>query len=95
MTEFEKIKAKNLEEFAEWFDEHCSHDGGPVIKWWSETYCKNCKPEIGRIEGYHKDMEFAWCELHGKCRFFPDMEKTPDTLVMTKMWLKSEFDDLK
>lgn len=93
MTVFEKIKAMNIDGFAEWFDNHCTHDSDPCISWWDNTYCKNCEPVIGTIEGYHKPMEFAWCEIYGKCRFFQEMDHTPDTKEMTKLWLESEEDN--
>lgn len=95
MTVFEKIKAMNIDEFAEWFDKHCSHDTDPCINWWNDTYCSNCKPEIAKYTDSDEDDEFAcdefaWCELHGKCKFYQDMNETPDTLQMTKLWLESE-----
>ena len=86
MTVFEKIKAMNIDEFAEWFDKHCSHDDDPCIKWWNDNYCSNCEPEISDY-----GFEYCWCERHdNKCRYFPDMQQVPDTLQMTKLWLESE-----
>lgn len=93
MTVFEKIKSMDIDEFAEWFDEHCAHDTDPCIDWWNDTYCKNCEPEIATIEGYHNSNEFCWCELYGKCRFFQDLDETPDTLHMTRLWLESEYEN--
>lgn len=90
MTVFEKIKAMNINEFAEWYEQNCLHDNDPSINWWNDTYCLNCEPEIGRYIDSNKDMEFAWCELHGKCRFFQDMDKTPNTIQMIKLWLESD-----
>jgi len=92
MTVFEKIKSMDIDEFTEWFDEHCSHDTDPCITWWNNNYCMNCDCEIGRYEDSDREMEFCWCELHGKCRFFQDMDHTPDTFEMTKLWLESEHE---
>ena len=69
-TIFEKIKAMDIDEFAEWFSKHCLHDTAPCIKWWDDTYCSNCESEIARCIDTNQDMEFAWCELHDKCKFF-------------------------
>ena len=90
MTVFEKIKEMNIDEFAKWFDKHCTHDDDPCIKWWNDIYCSQCETVMARYDGSDRDMEFAWCEIYGKCRFFQDMEETPNTLEMTKLWLESE-----
>ena len=92
MTVFEKIKSMDIDEFSEWFDKHCAHDDDPCINWWNDTYCKNCEPEIGHYKYSDRDMEFCWCELHDKCRFFKDLDETPDTLHMTRLWLESEYE---
>ena len=91
MTVFEKIKSMDIDEFAEWFDNHCSHDDDPAITWWNDTYCKNCEHVNGRYEDSDRDIEFSWCEIYGKCRFFQEMDLAPNTLEMTKLWLESEF----
>lgn len=87
MTVFENIKQMNIDELAAWYDKHCSHDDDPAITWWNDTYCNKCEPVIDS----NRDMEFCWCELNGKCRFFQDMESTPNTIQMTKLWLESEI----
>ena len=90
MTVFEKIKSMSIDEFAEWFDEHCAHDTDPCIDWWNDTYCKNCEPEIeeGFIVG--GTVEYAWCELHGKCKYFKKLKEIPSNLDIIKMWLSLE-----
>ena len=90
MTVFEKIKSMNIDEFAEWFDEHYAHDTDPCIEWWNNAYCNKCDPEIGHYDNSDRETEFCWCELHGKCKFFQDMNREPNTLEMTKLWLESE-----
>lgn len=81
----------DIDEFAEWFDKYCSHDSDPCVDWWNNAYCSNCKPVIGRYPDSSIDMEFSWCELNNKCRFFQDVNEIPDALQMTKLWLKSKY----
>jgi len=90
VTVFEKIKSMNIDEFAEWFDEHCSHDTDPCITWWNNNYCKKCDGVIGHYEDSDRKIEFSYCELYDKCRFFQDLDEVPDTKQMTKLWLESE-----
>lgn len=85
MTVFEDLKSKNIDEFAKWFEENCLHDDDPCIRWFNETYCKDC-------EDVDKDgEECAYCELNGKCRYFNDMDSMPDNRQTIKLWLKSEY----
>ena len=92
MTVFENIKSMNIDEFTEWFEKNCMHDEDPVIKWWDKNYCSKCEPEIVPVEGYYhkKEMDICWCELHNKCKFFKNMDKTPSNKDMIKLWLESE-----
>lgn len=91
MTVFEKIKAMNIDKFADWYDENCKHDDDPSIKWWDNKYCKNCEPVVGDVKGYYdRPMEFCWCEIYGKCKFFEDMDELPNSREMIKLWLESE-----
>ena len=92
MTVFEKIKSMSIDEFAAWFDDHCSHDTDPCLQWWDNHYCGKCEAEIGRYVDSDREIKFSWCELHDGCRFFPEMSLAPDTLQITKMWLESEYE---
>ena len=84
MTVFEKIKAMSIDEFTEWYTQNCIHDNDPSITWWNETYCGQC-------ESVDQDgMEWGWCELNGKCRYFQNMSHEPDCQEMVKLWLESE-----
>lgn len=93
MTVFEKIKSMNVDEFVEWYDKYCTHDDDLCINWWNNNYCGKCKPEIGRYEDSDRDIEFCWCELYSKCKYFQDLNEVPDTLHMTRLWLESEYED--
>lgn len=95
MTIFEKIKSMDIDEFTKWFKENCMHDGDPAIKWWDKTYCNKCEPEISTSPIFDGEMEFAWCELHNKCRFFQDIDEKPSNKQMIKMWLESEVDEME
>lgn len=85
MTVFEDLNSKNIDEFAEWFEENCLHNDDPCIRWWDETCCKNCEPVV-------KDgQEYSYCELNGKCRYFENMDKMPNNKETIKLWLESEY----
>lgn len=89
MTVFDNIKNKNIDEFVEWIDKHCTCGDSPWHKWWDENYCNKCNPEIGYVPELDRDLEFAWCELHDKCRFFQD--DVLDNKQIIKIWLESEI----
>lgn len=88
-----KNKAKNIDELADWLYEHCNFDDAPWWKYWDENYCGKCDGEVACVpELNNKEMEFAWCELHDKCRFFQDMNDIPSEKQIVKMWLESEIE---
>ena len=88
MTVFEKIKTMDIEEFAEWFEENCTHDGDPCVKWYDETYCQKCEPVV---EG---GREYAYCELNGRCKYLSSMESLPSAKETVKMWLESGAENI-
>ena len=90
MTIFDEIKSKNIDELAEWLDKHGAFDTAPWMQWYDDNYCSKCEPETACVEGYHGENDFAWCELHGKCKFFEDLETIPDHKQTIKMWLQLE-----
>ena len=84
MTVFELFKSKSIDELVDWLDENCTPDFSPWMNWWDDNCCKKC-------DGVFQDgLEYGWCELHGKCKFFQDMNDIPDNKQMIKMWLESE-----
>lgn len=93
MTIFDGFKSMNIDEFAEWMNKYWDSDNAPWWGWWDEKYCQNCEPEIGHYENCDRDMEFGWCELHGKCRFFQEMDDIPDSKQTIKMWLERDNED--
>lgn len=91
MKVFDKFKSKNIDELAAWLDKYCNFEYAPWINWWEDNYCNKCPSEIGKHEDSDREMEFCWCELNDKCKFFPDMDSTPDSKQVIKMWLESEI----
>lgn len=101
MNNFEFIKSLSIDELAEWLDSYGSFDNSPWAKWFAEKYCDKCasikckyedtEKLLGftpyRFGTYNGDVECAYCELEGKCRFFADLADTPDNLTTIKMWL--------
>lgn len=90
MTVFENIKSKNIDELAEWLDECMVFDYNPWVTWFDENYCSKCHAETAWDSELCRDAEFAYCELHCKCRFFEDMQEAPDTRQVVRLWLESE-----
>lgn len=95
ITWFEKIKLMDIDKFAEWLDEHGQLGQSPWMEWWNENYCSQCPLENDYLhdctgeQDYYVPAEFAWCELHNKCKFFPEMDEEPDSKEIIKMWLES------
>ena len=106
MTNFEHLKARSIEELAEWLDENGQQDTAPWQEWFSNKYCNNCESIKCKYEDtektlgftpytfgyYHGDVECAYCEIYKKCKFFEDLEDTPSSLEIIKMWLNEEVD---
>ena len=91
MTNFIKLQSMSVEDLAEWLDTNTQWDGSPWCKWFDETYCKNCPPEVVEVESdWGHECECGWCELYGKCRYFQDMEDVPSSTEILKMWLEAE-----
>lgn len=96
LTHFEEFKAMTIEQFAEWLDKYGQFDGSPWMIWFDENYCSKCPSEQGYLPDYtgkhtwNVPTEFAWCELHDKCKFFQEMDATPSSKEVVKMWLESE-----
>lgn len=96
MTKFDNFKSKNIDELVEWLDKYGAFDNSPWMLWFDKNYCRNCPPEDSLIPDSQEEQEYwhhcecAWCELHDKCKFFPEMDEVPDNKQVIKMWLESE-----
>ena len=101
MTNFEKLKSKSLNDFAVWLDENGLFDDSPWMNWFAETYCNKCESvkcdykDVAQLYGWdaypsNRKVECAYCEVHGKCKFFDEINDIPNNLDMIKMWLELE-----
>lgn len=90
MTQFEKFKNIDIDQLAEWMDEYGQLDGSPWMSWFDHKYCNNCEPIMCHYVDSEHEFPYSWCELKGKCKFFPDLKETPDIKMIIKMWLESE-----
>lgn len=91
MTVYENLCSKNIDELAEWLDKYGMFDGSPWLKYWDENYCQKCESVDVYVPELDRELKCAWCEVHNdKCKFFQDMEETPDNKQIIKMWLESK-----
>ena len=92
MTRFEQIKLMDIDELSEWLNRQESWDTSPWVDWWDSTYCQNCESVMAFVPYLNGEHECSYCELNGKCKFFPEMSEVPDNKEMIKMWLESEVE---
>lgn len=92
MKVIDKLKSKTMNEFIDWLDEYCRFEDSPWIQWWNKNYCSKCPAIKSKYEDSDRELNFAWCELHDKCKFFPDMDEAPDSKQIIRMWLESEVE---
>lgn len=102
MTNFEHFKSMSIEELAKWLGEYGQFEKSPWATWFSETYCNECESIKCKYEDAEKTLGFtsyafgysgldcAYCEVEKKCKFFPNLDDTPDNLETIKMWLNKE-----
>ena len=88
MTVYENLLSKSIDELADLIDGYMLDDNEPYILWWDENYCNKCEPALGLYDDI--EMEFSWCELNNKCRFFPELDYIPNSKQIIKLWLESE-----
>ena len=93
MTKFESINSKSIDEFAEWLDTYSLFDGSPWMEWFDKTYCQKCEAEYAQLDYLEKECLCAWCEIHKKCKYFPDKDREPNNIEIIKMWLETEAED--
>lgn len=89
MTVFEKFKSMSIDDFAKWYEDKL-YEEDPCIDWWDNTYCKKCMAD----DSYESDgLSYEWCNIHGKCKYFQELDNVPDFKQMIKIWLESEIDE--
>lgn len=92
MTRFDNFKLMTMDQLVEWLDNNGQFDGSPWMEEFDKKYCNNCEAVMCHYEGSTLKTPFAWCELEGKCKFFPDMDHTPNNKDIIRIWLESEGD---
>lgn len=90
---FDDIKSKSVDKFAEWLDKYGMFDNSPWMEWFDKKYCNKCEPVMCRYKDSKSEIPCSWCELENKCKFFPNLDHTPDNKDIIKMWLESEMDE--
>ena len=90
MKVHEKLKEMSIDDFAEWLDSCGLFEDSPWLNWWNEKYCNKCESEFVYSDFFKKRVECAWCEVKGKCKFFPDLPDIPPSKEIVKLWLESE-----
>lgn len=86
-TKHDFLKQLTAEGFATWLDINGKFDGSPWMEWFSSTYCDNCEPLKGFYADGKHEVIFSYCEAENKCKFFPDLNETPNNEDIIKMWL--------
>lgn len=89
MKVIDQMKCMSVDEFIDWLDKYIAFDSAPWMYWYDKNYCQKCEPVI-KYDDSGGSMEYAWCEMHGKCKFFEHMSEVPSTKETIKMWLESE-----
>ena len=93
MTQFDKFKNMDIDQLADWLDEHGQFDGSPWISWFDYKYCKNCPDIMCHYLDSEYEFHCSWCELEGKCKYFSDLNEAPDNKMIIKMWIESDADE--
>lgn len=94
-TKFDIFKSMTLEQFAEWLDKYGQFDGSQWMSWFDKKYCKNCEPIMCHYEDSKNEFPCSYCELNDRCKFFLNIDHTPVNKEIIKMWLESEFSEIK
>lgn len=91
MTEFDRLKSKDINELAKWLASFDTADNAPWTRWWNKKYCNNCEIKTVHIlERPCRSVDYYWCEVNNKCKFFKELDTVPDDVTIIKMWLESE-----
>lgn len=98
MNNFEKLQSMGVDQLVEFLDTNGHHDA-IWWKWFEENYCNKCETTMTTIpncdgeETWLTPCVCAYCEVNGKCRFFPELEDIPDCKETIKLWLEAEVED--
>ncbi len=90
MNRFEKLKAMNKEETIIFLSELANFPETIWNEWFDEKYCKKCEAIECELEGYHRPVRAAFCELNDYCKFFPNIPGTLSDNEVIELWMNEE-----
>ena len=85
-----------VDELADWLDKNGCFDDSPWSDFFDKEYCRKCEAikctyaDVKEKPSYSGEVECAYCEVYGKCKFFPEFDDIPSNKYVIKMWLKEE-----
>lgn len=98
MTNFDKLKSMSIEELTEFLNVNGMYDNTPWMNWWDKQYCDKClslhltsdeaEDKLGITPFLNETYECPYCEVHNKCKYFPELEETPSMKEIIKLWLQ-------
>ena len=103
MNNFEKLQSMSIDDLAKWLDQNGIIDNSPWMLHFNDKYCANCESVMCKYEDAEEvvgfkpyfsdsDVECAYCEIYGKCRYFEEMGEVPDGAEVVRLWLESEVE---
>lgn len=103
MTNYENFILMSIEQLAQWINTNGQFDGSPWMKWFDENYCSKCesvtikKADAKDVLGFElmfcNETTCSYCEVHKKCKFFPEFNEAPNLVEIIEMWLKEKIDE--
>lgn len=90
MKNIELLQSMSVEELTAWLDKHGQFENSPWMKWFDKNYCEECEVEIAYVPEFDREVKCSWCELHGKCKYFQEMEDVIDGKKIIEAWLKAD-----
>jgi hypothetical protein len=102
MTRYEAFKSLPIDELAKLLSDMISGDA-PWNDWFTNKHCDGCETivipaeNVKEVLGFEpmnikETYECAYCEVHDKCKFFPDLDSIPSDEAVCKMWLEIKVD---
>lgn len=93
MTNFDKILSMDKKAYAQWLADNVEYDYSPWERWFSENFCDRCESVMIEHESWNRVCSASYCEIHEKCRFFPEMDHSPTIAEGIEMWLDEEVEE--
>lgn len=92
MTNFEKIKSMSENELVCWLANNGKVDNAPWDKWFNQQFCEKCETEKVMSSFYGEEVDCAFCEAKGYCRYFPDRKNITEITNIIQLWLEENAD---